>query len=574
MRRVWREPGVACIDLVTFAQPSLIIRNITFQNFIMMPAVLRSTLSAALLAALPVLADPVPAAAPAPTLSPALQAVQAAIGDLRRDIDPKLPLEQQLERMAASRPSPQTADKLRAVFGTDRLYALERRPSAAGKQAWRATLLPLHTASPQGSTIDWSEGLLDLTLERGGKAVSGHGGIERVAFEDANTSTTWRGITFDTRQQRGYVDLWFGSIDAQIAGVHFQNRRDSTGQDINALRFTSRVTEKPKAVDIAYDSRIGSIAVAGERVDDIRFALRMTNIDKKAMVELKTLQERQALSRETLATLPPQQQLDILRPLLRSFAESALARGTAIEIDEIGASYHGIRAAIKGRVALQGATRADLDDAARLAKKMVARFEVRLPMALVNEIAGSVAAKQVAAQAAQRGGSADPQAVAQLRQNMTDLMVGKLVGPGFARLENDVLVSTLAWKNGVLTANGKPVPLPAPTPPGKATPVLVAPGAANILQARLVDGSCTLPGFPDDVTRADRALRQRIEFTIGVDGRVKDAQVTQPSGFPDYDRAMLGALGQCTYIPALRDGKPIELRSARETVRSAGGGKP
>jgi hypothetical protein len=53
---------------------------------------------------------------------------------------------------------------------------------------------------------------------------------------------------------------------------------------------------------------------------------------------------------------------------------------------------------------------------------------------------------------------------------------------------------------------------------------------------------------------------------------VKDAQVTQPSGFPDYDRAMLQAQGQCTYIPALRDGKPIELRSARETVRSAGTG--
>jgi len=153
---------------------------------------------------------------------------------------------------------------------------------------------------------------------------------------------------------------------------------------------------------------------------------------------------------------------------------------------------------------------------------------------------------------------------------MTDLVVGKLVGPGFARLENDVLVSTLVWKNGVLTANGKPVPLPKPAPPGAAAPAAAAPGPGSFLQARLVEGSCTLPGFPNDVVRADRALRQRIEFTIGADGRVKDAQVTQPSGFPDYDRAMLQALGQCTYVPALRDGKPIELRSARETVRSAG----
>jgi TonB family protein len=215
-------------------------------------------------------------------------------------------------------------------------------------------------------------------------------------------------------------------------------------------------------------------------------------------------------------------------------------------------------------VALQGATRADLDNIDRLTKKVVARFEVRLPMALVSEIAATFAAKQVAAQAAQRGGSADPQTVAQLRQNMTDLVVGKLVGPGFARLENDVLVSTLEWKNGILSANGKPVPLPKPNQNTAAVP-------GTILQARLVEGSCTLPGFPDEVVRADRALRQRIDFTIGVDGRVKDARVGQPSGFPDYDRAMLEALARCTYIPALRDGKPIELRSSRESVRSAGG---
>jgi len=551
----------------------------------MMSPVLRSTLAATLLAALPVLAapaQPTPAAqsaspaAPAvraPKPSPAMQALQALVADLQRAVDNKLPLEQQFERMATVQPSAQTADKLRAAFGTDRLYTVERRPPVAGKASWHATLFPLQYSTPQGRRTEWTEGVIDMTLAPRSQATTGHGSIARILFEDADTRMTWRGMAFDTRQRRGYAGLWFGSIDAQAANVQILNRRDGAALDMNGLRFASRVTEKPKTVDIAYDSRIDAVVVGGERVEDIRFALRVTDIDKKSMARLKVLGEQQQASQEALAALP-QQQLDALKPLLRGFGEAALARGTAIEVDQIGAGYHGIRTAIKGRVALQGATRADLDDIGRLAKKVAARFEVRLPLALVSEIAGTFAAKQVAAQAAQRGGSADPQAIAQLRQNMTDLVVGKLVGPGFARLENDVLVSTLEWKNGVLTANGKPVPLPKPAQPGTGTPVLVAPGPGTILQARLVEGSCTLPGFPDEVTRADRALRQRVEFTIGSDGRVKDAQVTQPSGFPDYDRAMLQALGQCTYIPALRDGKPIELRSARETVRSAGGGKP
>jgi hypothetical protein len=308
--------------------------------------VLRSTLAAALLAALPVLtatalADPAPASPPAsPPVSrpsPALQAVQAAILDLRRDIDPNLPLEQQWERMAAARPSPQTADKLRAAFGTDRLYAIERRPPTAGGQAWRATLFPLQFTSPQGSSVDWSEGLLDMTFAAGGKRANGHGAIERVTVEDATARMTWRGIAFDTRQQRGYAGLWFGSVDAQIAGMQFQNRKDGTTLDLNALRLSSRITEKPKTVDIAYDGRIGTAAAAGERVDDIRFALRLTNIDKKTLAELKALQEReqareqgrQRARQETPATLTPQQQLDVLKPLLRSFGEAALARGRA-----------------------------------------------------------------------------------------------------------------------------------------------------------------------------------------------------------------------------------------------------
>ncbi len=540
----------------------------------MMSRVLRSTLAATLLAALPALADPAPApsAPPLPRPPAALQALQAALADLQRGIDPGLPLAQQFERLATARPSSRTAEKLRAAFGTDRLYAIERRPPAAGRQAWRATLFPLQYTAAQGTGVDWSEGLLDMAVEPGGKTARGHGGIERIAVEDATMRMTWRGIVFDSRQRRGHAGLWFGSVDAQIAAAQFQDRKDGVGMDMNALRFSSRMTEKPKSIDIAYDARIGSVAVAGEQVDDIRFALRVTGIDKKAMAELKALQERRQARQETLAALTPQQQLDVLQPLLRSFGQAAMARGTAIEVDQIGASYHGIRAAIKGRIALQGATAADLDDAGRLLNKLVGRFEVRVPLALVSEIAGTIATRQVAAQAAQRGGGADPQAAAQLRQNITDLMVGKLVGPGFARLENDVLVSTLEWKNGILTANGKPVPLPKPDQDKAAVARAVAPGPGNFLQARLVEGSCTLPGFPDEVTRADRALRQRIEFTIGVDGRVKDAQVTQPSGFPDYDRAMLQAQGQCTYIPALRDGKPIELRSARETVRSAGTG--
>jgi TonB family protein len=222
-------------------------------------------------------------------------------------------------------------------------------------------------------------------------------------------------------------------------------------------------------------------------------------------------------------------------------------------------------------VSFQGATAADLNDARLLMKKLVAKVEVRVPIALVREIAGTVAAKQ----AAQQGGATDPQSIAQLRESMTDIVVGKLIGGGFARVENDVLVSTIEWRNGVLTANGKTVPLPSPQPqPAGAPPVAMAPGPGKILQARLVEGSCTLPAYPDEVVAGDRPLKVRVDMTVGADGRVKRAAIGQPSGFADYERALLDAVQQCTYIPALRDGKPIEVSVSRQIVRAPGSRQP
>jgi hypothetical protein len=190
-----------------------------------------------------------------------------------------------------------------------------------------------------------------------------------------------------------------------------------------------------------------------------------TNIDKAAMVALSEAGARG----DELSTLTPEQQLDAMKPLLRSFGKAALARGAAIEIDEIAASYHGARASIKGRVAVQGGAAADLDNLPALIGKIVARFDIRLPAALVREIAGAIAAKQ----AAQQGKANDPQALAQLRQSIGDIAIGKLLGDGYARMENDVLVSTVEWRGGELRANGKPVKLgAAPGPDAAAGPGL------------------------------------------------------------------------------------------------------
>lgn len=538
--------------------------------------VLRTTLAASLLAALSASAvgqapavPPAPAAPAAPPApSPAMLAIQAMLRELQRPDDITLPATVRMERMAAQRLSPATAEQLRAVFGTDRLYTIERQPLRPGQVDWRLAIPALRHAPAQGTAYDWSAGRLDFRFNPAGTTAVLDGSWDTLAIEDATSRVVVRGMTLASRQKRGADKLWYGDARLAIGAIDIQGKADGVSAELTGLGANATVTGRGKVADIAYEGRIGRIAVAGEQVDDLRLALRMVNVDKATM---RALSEAGLRQDNALDMLTPQQQLDALKPLLRSVGKAALARGTAVEIDEIGARYHGVKAALKGRIAVRGGTAADLDDMKALARKIVARFEVRIPVALVREISGTIAAKQ----AAQQGKPDDPQAIAQLRQSMTDVVVGKLLGGGFARMDGDVLVSVVEWRNGALFANGKPVPLPTPQPPGAAqAPVAPGPRGQDVLQARRIDGSCAMPDYPDDVVAGDLPLDVMFGFVVSADGKVAAPTVARASRFPDYDRAALAALAQCRYVPALRRGKPFDLATTWRLVRAPGTARP
>jgi TonB family protein len=178
-------------------------------------------------------------------------------------------------------------------------------------------------------------------------------------------------------------------------------------------------------------------------------------------------------------------------------------------------------------------------------------------------VAGGIARKQLEQQ---HGGKADPQAAAQMAQTITDVMVGKLINGGFARVENDVIVTTVELRGGKLLANGKEIELPKPQPAPNA-PV----GAGDqFLQARRIDATCRLPDYPAEVITQDAPLKLTLRFVVGADGRLGQLAVHEASQWPDYDQAALKAAASCTYVPALLKGKPVPVPLQWKVVREPG----
>jgi TonB family protein len=502
----------------------------------------------------------------APAHSPLWDAAFSALRELQTTDTTNASLPARLDRLAAFRYSPETAAKLEKTFGTDRPLTVVRMAPVKNQAAYRLAVAPLHYIGADGSSVDWSELGVQMLTDKAGRRLAVNGSWPSIDAQDNATHFALRNLALAGKQYRGFAGLWFGAARLDIERASIESRSGAMpGVAFEGIYFESAMAERPKTVDVRYGGGVKAVTVAGERVDDVHWAIRIDNIDKHALAALKAASEK---NKATLAKLTPEQQGAALQPMLKDFAKAMSTRGAAIEIDDISAGYQGSRASLKGRISVEGATSADFDAIPALLKKIVARFEVKVPLAMVRAISGTVAQKQLSAQ--HPGTPADPQAAAQMGQTMTDVVVGKLINAGYARIDNDVLVSTVEWRNGTLRANGKEVSLPKPPQAANAA----AAGNGQLLQARRIADTCKLPDYPEDVVRQDLPLQLTLRFVVGADGHLRDLALARASQSPVYDQAALAAAAGCTYIPALRNGKPVEAPMTWQVVREPGSVRP
>ena len=520
--------------------------------------VLSSTLAAAL-AGMPVHAADAP---PRPVVKPS--AVMDAMMSMMREVQaadkPKLPMRERLDALAEFRHGPETAQKLKTVFGSERPWTLARLPVANGRYDYVGTLAPLHYTSEIGENYEWAPLTLKIALDKASRNMTTHISWPSMVFEDKDVHVAVRDINLSAKQKRGFGDMWFGASQATIASVQIDVKKDGTRVAIEDIRFLGDLIERPKSADMAYGFSIKAISAAAEKVDNFKFAMRMTNIDKATIAEMKALGEKAQASAAT-----PEQQLAAMQPIFKSMGKAVIQRGAAIEIDELSARYKGNTASFKGRVTVEGASEADLASMPTLVKKIVARFNVRVPVALVHDIATTVATRQANAQA--KDGAANPQTIAQIAQSIQDVVIGKMVGGGYARIEKDVLVSDIEFRGGVLRVNGKQIVLPAFNAPK-------APAAPPALQARRIESRCVLPDYPEDVVRGERPFELSIRFVVKADGKVADLALVKPSQIPAYDQALLAAMERCAYMPALVNGKPVDMPTTWRIVSEPGQARP
>ena len=537
-------------------------------------AILAAALASLLAAAHVFAADAAPKKTP-PAPGPVADAIGAMVRELSTATPPGTPAHQRFDALMTFRHSEATAAKLAKIYGSTPPWTLVRVPATAPGWTYRGTLSPLHFVdAADGSTVDWEAAISDIKVSADERQLTINSRWPSFTAVDKSVRIHLRDATLNAQQERSADGLWFGQAHIDIAAVDFdpQGTGPAAGprMSMQGMAFDTRVTDRQDKVDLGYKVGVRRIGVGADGIDDFKLATRVTDIDRQALLDLQAMGERQG----KLAAGAPEQQREALLPMLQAMAKSAIRSGTALEIDELGVSFHGQNLRANGRLFLEGAVEADAANLPQLLKKLVLRLHVQAPVALLREVTRTLAEQQIKAK---NKGVADPQAVAQLAASMNDIALGKLVSGGLVRVEGEQLVSDIEYRGG-LKINGKTVDLPAIPgvggTPGASAGAGVAAASPSFLKARRIDERCVLPPYPADVVKADSPLKLAMRLIVKADGSVRNLTLSSPSGRPDYDQAVLAAAARCVYIPALRNGQPVDMPEVWKVVREPGTVRP
>jgi uncharacterized protein YdgA (DUF945 family) len=414
------------------------------------------TAASAMLAA-PVYADNavVPAPKPLPeiftketaaTLTQAGKELRAAQGKERN-------FAKQLDIYSKFEFSPELRPKLKEIFGSERPFPLQRSAGAKGQINYVGKLAPYLFVQGNGTDFSWTELTANITTDKAGRNVNGAVTWPSLVIARPDGSARLLDMALTSRQQRGADGVAYGAADFSIGAITVHEAAVG-GKDAKELmrfedlRARSETVRRGSMAEIGYRSSTKAIVFGNERVERVSFAFRLVNIPAKAMAELdQSLRAQQSLD------LAPDAQQELMLRTLKDAGKRLVKAGAVLNIADISAAFHGNTASIKGRVAFQKTVDADFDSVPALMKKLVAHFDVRVPTALIKDVGRAIAV--VPPDAPDAAKQADAGA-----DGLVSFVVGKAVTGGFAVIENGELRSSIDYKNGVLTVNGKTIAVP------------------------------------------------------------------------------------------------------------------
>ncbi len=269
-----------------------------------------------------------------------------------------------------------------------------------------------------------------------------------------------RGARLDLAIEPGPSGLPTGGWRMEVESLKVGDPGGANAMSLEQLEIQADSREEAGEVNVTADYRAGMVLVGGERYGPVDIRIRIAHLPAATLVKIRDAVaevQRSGIAPEAAATLA-------LLPLL----DELLASDPLVALDRIqlDTPVGRIEGQLEARAVGLRLADAAQQGAAGLLAKLEGKASLRVPERVLRAgfrqqaLARLAAADQADGKGAGREAEADRLAEAQL---------ATLLAQELAVREGDRIATVATWRNGLLTVNGKTIPL-APGTAGGAAP--------------------------------------------------------------------------------------------------------
>lgn len=405
---------------------------------------LAKSLIFAALTALPSLVLAAPdAPVPAPALHSGVLALDVAVRELSARLDA-----QPGKKPAPDQPTgifftPERKEAARTVFGSDNPVQGKRVPGKGPGRQYLLTI-PGHQYEAEDMHVDWRDVVFKLSVAPNG-AMRMNGGMQAMNVVDPKGSFTIHDARLNGQRQRNPLA---GDYRFDVARMSYTMKDGTVPFDMSDVNLTGESKLQRSLLNVRSDFSIKQIKFDSTSIEHLHVGMRLRNMDADAVAEWRKYLE--ALRQKDQSDL--QANAEFLAKA-KDAMQRLVLRGAGLEFDDISAQYHGNKVAMKLALRMPDAQPSDFDSAETILKKLEGTVQINVPLPALRDITRALA------EGTNRGNENPAVATDKLASDIYAGVLGKLLADNLARMENDTLLSTITLKGGILSINGKSMPL-------------------------------------------------------------------------------------------------------------------
>lgn len=304
---------------------------------------------------------------------------------------------------------------------------------------------PAFELHEDGETLSWQgfEGKVDFGRNLSSLACD----LKAPGMElEGNDGTSARlgEMSFECDLERAFDSLYIGNAAIKIASMHHATPTES--MQIEQISYATDVRKNGDYFDMGLDAGIGSMAIKDLTMTDLRYDLALNHLHGPTYAAMQRKMEESIAG----SALADPNASAALVAVLGEYVPQLLEHSPQLVIDRIGFSMSEGEAGLKGTIQLKDFAKDDLAKGTMaLLAKLDASADLWLSEGLLMRDWTSGASN--AADEVSDGPSAEEKLA------MMQMQIAQLEQQGYITRAGERLESHIEFKDGALTANGKPL---------------------------------------------------------------------------------------------------------------------